>query len=53
MASNMDGDAEYVENIMSQSILKPVDASKEKDIDCSSRKRALSSDSDSEAPKKK
>ena len=52
MASSMNADAEYVDEVMSQSWLKPVEPVKEGENDAASRKRALSGDEASESSKK-
>ena len=52
MASIMKSDAEYVDEVMSQSLLKPVSVVKEGENDVYSRKRALSGDDEGETSKK-
>ena len=53
MATNVSSDAEFVENVMaSQSLINPVPTSGEGKDECHTRKRALSGNDDSEAPKK-
>lgn len=54
MASSMnaDVDAEYVNEVMSQSLLKSVEPVKEGENDASSRKRALSGDEANDSSKK-